>query len=43
MRWRIKHNRDYRLICNIDMIIDNGRKRYERVNVRQQSGCQRVI
>lgn len=26
LRWRIKHNRDYRLICNIDMIIDNGRK-----------------
>lgn len=24
------------------MIIDNGRKRYERVNVRQQSGCQRL-
>ena len=29
--------------ANTDIIIDNGRKRYERVNVRQQSGCQRVI
>jgi len=43
LRWRTKHNCDYRLICNTDIIIDDGRKRYERVNVRQQSGCQRVI
>lgn len=42
LRWRTKHNCDYRLICNTDIIIDDGRKRYERVNVRQQSGCQRL-
>lgn len=26
LRWRTKHNCDYRLICNTDIIIDDGRK-----------------